>query len=278
MFLYFGDVEDDGIHVHHTLSEKPCQEDFPAHKHDYYELVYVVRGSGRYVTEGMQYTLRPGSALLVRPQEGHHLMPDPVPLERYVFQFTEDALYGERTSLLSPFYQSEMGRGNFYHDDALPLRVGYIFSQVDEIHGFPRDTGVEMIRLILSEGLHIFSLAVPTTRQNGADLIATRLERYLEANLTADLSLDELARRFYVSKFYLCRTFKEHAGVSIHAFLMKRRVKLAREMIESGESASDAAERVGFGHYSSFYRAYRKVYGTSPCVDDDAGDEEEPTA
>ena len=39
---------------------------------------------------------------------------------------------------------------------------------------------------------------------------------------------------------------------------------LAKGMIENGETAANAAFRVGFGDYSSFYRAYKKALGHSP--------------
>jgi AraC-like DNA-binding protein len=40
----------------------------------------------------------------------------------------------------------------------------------------------------------------------------------------------------------------------------------ARELIEGGETASGAAEKVGFGDYSAFYRAYVKIVGKSPTA------------
>ena len=39
---------------------------------------------------------------------------------------------------------------------------------------------------------------------------------------------------------------------------------ITKEMIENGETAANAAFRVGFGDYSSFYRAYKKALGHSP--------------
>ena len=40
----------------------------------------------------------------------------------------------------------------------------------------------------------------------------------------------------------------------------------AVELIEAGETASSAAYRVGFGDYSSFYRAYVKIIGEPPTT------------
>ena len=77
-------------------------------------------------------------------------------------------------------------------------------------------------------------------------------------------TLDDLARRFTVSKFYMCRSFKEHNGISIHGYLTRKRIMIAKSMIEGGTPAVVAAAEVGFGDYSAFFRAYRRIVGHSP--------------
>ena len=90
------------------------------------------------------------------------------------------------------------------------------------------------------------------------------LVRYLNENAERDISLDRLARRFFVSKYHLCRAFKKHNGISVHGYINRKRVMYAKQLIESGETASRAAYQVGFGDYSAFYRAYVKIVGKSP--------------
>ena len=85
-------------------------------------------------------------------------------------------------------------------------------------------------------------------------------------NLSRDVSLDTLARRFFVSKYYLCRAFKKHNGVSVHGYINHKRVMYAKQLIEQGETASGAAYKVGFGDYSAFYRAYVKIIGKAPTA------------
>ena len=64
---------------------------------------------------------------------------------------------------------------------------------------------------------------------------------------------------------------KEHAGVRLDAYVSDV-TELSRsgavKLIESGETASVAAYRVGFGDYSSFYRAYVKIVGHAPTSQD----------
>ena len=67
-----------------------------------------------------------------------------------------------------------------------------------------------------------------------------------------------------MSKFYLCRAFKEYAGISLFSYITAKRIVMADQLIERGEPATDVAYKVGFGSYSSFYRAYVKQNGHPP--------------
>ena len=91
-----------------------------------------------------------------------------------------------------------------------------------------------------------------------------RVMRYINSDIQGDLRLDTISGQFFVNKCYLCRAFKQYSGISIHTYINRKRVLYAKQLIESGEAASRAAERVGFGDYSSFYRAYMKYLGVPP--------------
>ena len=80
------------------------------------------------------------------------------------------------------------------------------------------------------------------------------------------MTLDNLARYFFVSKFYLCRVFKKHNGISIHSYINQKRIIIAKQYIDSGMSAAAAADMVGYADYSAFYRAYVKIVGRSPTA------------
>jgi len=96
------------------------------------------------------------------------------------------------------------------------------------------------------------------------DELGARICEYINENLREDLSLEKIARAFFISKFYLCRAFKEYIGSSIHGYIVAKRISLAKGLIDSGESASSVAYKVGFGDYSAFYRAYVKHVGRAP--------------
>ena len=119
-----------------------------------------------------------------------------------------------------------------------------------------------LIKLLLSELiLHISAAKEEVAHEPKLGL---RVKRYIDTHLTASLSLEELARQFFVSKFYLCRVFKTQCKLPVGQYIRQKRIELAASMMQSGETASSAAFCAGFGDYSTFYRAHKKISGKSP--------------
>jgi transcriptional regulator GlxA family with amidase domain len=93
---------------------------------------------------------------------------------------------------------------------------------------------------------------------------------YLDMHFAEDLNMDELAERFFLSKYHMMRLFRRETGATIHGYLTERRLMLARELMKGGMSATDACFRSGFRSYCSFTRAYGKRFGSTPTGRRDA--------
>ena len=83
-------------------------------------------------------------------------------------------------------------------------------------------------------------------------------------HLEQDISLEDLAKTFYVSKFHIAHLFKENTGIAIHQYIMKKRLAACQDAILGNISISRAYLMFGFKDYSSFYRAFKKEFGISP--------------
>lgn len=88
--------------------------------------------------------------------------------------------------------------------------------------------------------------------------------KYINQHINENLSLDELAQRFSLSKFYLTRRFKELTGLSLHQFIVKKRLTRARYLISVGIDPYRAAVDAGFNNYSHFSRTFKSYFGQNP--------------
>ena len=78
------------------------------------------------------------------------------------------------------------------------------------------------------------------------------------------MSLEQLSKAFFVSKYHIAHVFKDNIGLSIHQYITKKRLNLCKEAISGHMSITQAYQMFGFGDHSSFYRAFKKEYGISP--------------
>ena len=77
-----------------------------------------------------------------------------------------------------------------------------------------------------------------------------------------ELSLEEIAQRFYLSKYYVCRLFKEVTGYSINEYINIHRVQKAQwYLTETDLSISEIAGQIGFGSMTHFEKIF-KTYTT----------------
>ena len=88
--------------------------------------------------------------------------------------------------------------------------------------------------------------------------------RYIASHLEEDLSVDALAGRFFMSRYYLMHRFKEVTGSTVQQYTVQKRLLRAGELIREGVPVMKAAEQAGFPEYSSYLRAFQSTFHTSP--------------
>jgi AraC-like DNA-binding protein/mannose-6-phosphate isomerase-like protein (cupin superfamily) len=238
------------------------------HCHQLYEILYVVNGKGSYFVEGVEYPVRPRTIILIPPLFYHRItLEGETSYERFVINFSPSDLVGEAASVLSSFSKSENEGAYYYSQDAVSGSIISIFDRFDNIKSLPEQEAQLYKKLLLSELVLLISLADRYKSSVCEGELGARVIRYLNEHIHKNISLDRLSKKFFVSKYYLCRAFKKYNGISIHGYINQKRVLEAKQLIEDGETASSAAYKVGFGDYSAFYRAYVKLIGRSPTQD-----------
>jgi AraC-like DNA-binding protein len=93
--------------------------------------------------------------------------------------------------------------------------------------------------------------------------VAKAIQR-LDSAPDAHVSLAELAALSGVSRFQLLRGFAREVGITPHAYLVQRRVCLARRLLEDGQTPAQAATAAGFADQSHMTRAFVRQLGITP--------------
>jgi YesN/AraC family two-component response regulator len=94
--------------------------------------------------------------------------------------------------------------------------------------------------------------------------IVNNVIAYINQNFQYEISLEEIAKEFYVDKFYISRLFKEYVGVTVWNYVIFRRISAFNDLIRVNTPIEEAYLRVGFQNYSNFFRLYKKHMNMTP--------------
>ena len=243
--------------------------EFEWHDHDFHKIIVFVSGKVTYHIEGKAYQLKPQDILLVSQGAIHKPEIDPsIPYERYIFWIRDDLSSSE----LNTCFQKANDRSfNLIRlDSVLQEKLKDLLPEIE--HSL-RDT--QFGDSILSKALfaqfmvyinRIFlkSSTAPDQKSYSSDSQVEQLLKYINRNLSENLSIDHLAERFFFSKYHMMRKFKKETGYTIHNYIISKRLLHARSLIAQGTPVMKAAMQSGFQDYTAFVRAYKKQFGTVP--------------
>ncbi len=93
--------------------------------------------------------------------------------------------------------------------------------------------------------------------------------RFIDDNFSSNkISIPDLAKLCNISESYFRKLFLSMFGVPAAVFIRRKRLALAKDLLDSGEySATEASIMSGFNNISYFSREYKKMYGLSPTTD-----------
>ncbi len=249
--------------------------DMDYHYHEFEKIVVFLSGKVNYIVEGVSYHLQPWDVLFVGEHLIHRAMVDTsVPYERIILYVNTSFLKqhsSEGSNLLNCFRLAKERGCCLMRMQGLdqPL-LSRALSELEQAVTSD-DFGADILQnaLFLRCAVLLNRMMInDKTAQSGSvceqDPKITDVLNYINANLTSDLSIDNLAARSYISKYHFMRRFKELTGYTVHNYILQKRLIYSAELIRDGMPVTQAALQSGFGDYSSFLRAFKKLFGTTP--------------
>lgn len=248
------------------------KKDFSYHYHDFHKIIVFISGKVTYHIEGKAYHLKPRDILLVSQGAIHKPEIDPsVPYERYIFWIRDDLSCQE----LNTCFQKANDRSfNLVRaDSALQERLKDLLPEIEQTLQ-NKHFGDSVLRDALFTQFMIYinliflrTSSSPDKKAYSSDTQVEQLLKYINRNLSENLSIDQLAERFFLSKYHMMRKFKNETGYTIHNYITSKRLLMARSLISQGIPVMKAAQASGFHDYTTFVRAYKKQFGKAPSCE-----------
>jgi AraC-type DNA-binding domain-containing proteins len=244
------------------------------HSHDYYEFYFFLEGDVSICICDKLYKLKQWDFILVPPNTEHYPVIHDMkyPYRRFVLWISVDycnKLLSESESYVYIMKHVLEIKKYVFSNDSIEFNSisSRLFRLLEEIKGnrFGKEVGInlEFKSFILYLNRLVYERNSIKSKYSEEKLYIALCD-YISEHLTEDLSLDKLSEEFYVSKSYISHEFKDNIGLSLHQYIIKKRLNASKAGILSDLPISKVYEQYGFSDYSSYFRAFKKEYGLSP--------------
>ena len=246
------------------------------HTHPKYEIYYFHSGKCRYVIGGTVIDLVPGDLIMMNGIREHGpIMDDSDTYVRTTILFDGAALQPlagmpGTLDVLTPFRHATFMHWRL----AEPLKSEWE-DILERMHRFDRKhdavSGERMRLAFLDALLFVYERYAESAGVGGKagltgkEKIVQRVMDYIDACYMEDLAIEDIARDIPISRFYLMKVFKELTGMTVFAYLNRRRINQAKVLLSLGKyNVTDVSFMVGFKHVSHFSRNFKKLTGLAP--------------
>lgn len=244
------------------------------HNHDFYEIFFFISGKVKYIIEGKTYTLKPNDILLTNNKELHKpVVENGINYERIVIWIDPNfvkTIENDETNLTLCFENSSKHHHNLLRPNIdLFHIINRIYEKLEKVCS-SNDYGDNLLRKVYITELLIYlnRASFDSSKEIDIDIEhnskISDVVQYINENLCEDLSLDTLSQKFYISKYHLSRQFKKYVGFTIHQYIMKKRLIIAKIYLLNGASIDSAYIYSGFNNYQNFIKAFKDEFGLSP--------------
>ena len=257
-----------------------------SHSHSQCELYYLISGGCTMLTGQTNYTLTPGTILIIPPNVPHKTTYRPdTTSERLTVEFSPEyisdiaeefgTIWMDRFFYNSPIYLPQDSRSRIEHmfatlaEDTQPAVSQ---SLEDSIWPPQEDVFSDCVRK-----LHFQEILIELLRRNTranyvttegipiSDIAVAEALRYIDANYSEPLTLEGIAELCQLNPSYFSSKFKAVNGVGFKEYLNNVRIIHAEKLLlETDMSITEIAMKCGYETSNYFGDAFRRINGCSP--------------
>ena len=263
------------------------------HVHETIELHFNLEGQRLMFVDRETYSLSPHSAIVVNHNLIHRTSTAPgFPPDHHNFILQLDRSrfdqilrvaglrgfddFGERFNGVATFNESEwqliLSVISEFKAMCEEDKMGAAVS-MEDAHAFLYLQALELAsifakarRRLLHTELEANQKAVPeTVVKTGVHQKVHEVALYLQTHIHESVSLEELAQRFFMSRSYLTRSFRNITGFSVVEYMTYIRIQKAQQLLrESDRSITEIADLCGFGNITYFEKVFKTTTGHTP--------------
>ena len=236
---------------------------YSRHSHEHFSMGAITAGRSTYIHEQASFEVSAGTVVLMNPGDVHAC--NPIHDQPWSYHM----LYLDTPWLTDLQYQLGFSTDQGYRPFNTPYtRDPVLYNGLIELYRTLLDEHAELLQ---KQSMLVSYFSEVQQRLNPSNTpvreVNHKLERaaeYIREHCTQALKLEDICLAAELSPSYLIRAFKQHYGMTPHAFLVNQRIQFARERLRGGQLIADVALEAGFADQAHFQRAFKQHLAATP--------------
>ena len=222
---------------------------------EFYEIRYILDGEGYLKYNGRSYLLKKGDGCLIDCRQKYYY-------QAGSYNWTSTCLYFNGTPAV-PLVQSYLQSGNVKFTDSMfsnfePLQTHIL--QCTQKASLYMEYEVSCTFYML-----LTNLLIAQSKTRNTTEVIEKIVSYIQANYMKNLTADELAHHFAISRTHMTRCFKEYTGFAPHEYITQLRIYNAKYLLKATDlSIDEISHRTGFSDSVYFIQVFKKIEGITP--------------
>ncbi|MHC8320668.1 helix-turn-helix transcriptional regulator [Pseudomonas sp. GB2N2] len=236
---------------------------YTRHAHEHFSIGAITAGRSTYIHEHATSEVSTGTVVLMNPGDVHACNPIDDQPWSYLMLYLETRWLTDLQHQLGFSDDLAFRRFDVTHNDDAELFIG-----LKDLYAVLIDGEHDVLRKH-SAAVEFFTDVQQRLNPGDQPLREPnfKLERaadFIRDNCTQLLKLEDICAAAQLSPSYLIRAFKQHYGMTPHAFLVNRRIQFAQERLRSGSLIADVALEAGFADQAHFQRVFKLHLAATP--------------
>jgi AraC family transcriptional activator of pobA len=244
------------------------------HRHDFFEVLYLSKGSGFHVIDGNKYDIKPPGVFFMSPGQAHKIEFSS-DIEGFIFIFTSEFYLINQTNqnrlIEFPFFftirQENRPLVLESKEDVIFLETLFRkgIAEIEKGDNYSIDLLRSVLDLILTSCAVLYKTDENQLTRGRGHIVVKNFFRLVEENYQKNLSVNDYADKLAITPNHLTQTVNQLTGKTSSMIIKAKQVlEIKRLLVHTNLSVTEIANRLNFSDQSYFTRFFKRETGISP--------------
>lgn len=256
---------------------------YPRHKHNFFELTFVLKGSGQQLLNESRIDYKEGDVFFLTPKDEHEFVVE-TPSTFGIIKFTEQLFLEKANLASSTHWRKNLDTVILYNNNIPKSIVAYeadrvqlfylyelIKNELENTLFYSRDVLLNLfgaLLVVVSRNLKSSVIKTGNSYNSEKEKIDSILTYIRQNVLDKELiKIKSIAKNFYMSPNYVSVFVKKHAGISIQQYVLKTKIEMAKRLLkQTNLNITEIADKTGFSDSSHFNKIFKRYTGDNPSA------------